>query len=88
MTPEIGITGTPVIDLSNLPCSWSPRPKKQIWSHTLTTFYQTLHELDLRTGIDRAIPRRITAMRSGSGPDRWPECHTSIPWSKDSAPRC
>jgi hypothetical protein len=35
-------------------------------THT-TTFYQTLHEIDLHTGIDKVIPRRITATAGGVG---------------------
>ncbi len=67
MTPEIGITGTPVIDLSNFTMYLVAKTKEtNLLAHT-TTFYQTLHELDLHTGVDRVIPRRISATTLGIG---------------------
>jgi outer membrane protein assembly factor BamB len=67
MTPEIGITGTPVLDLSSNTMYLVAKTKEiNLVTHT-TTFYQTLHELDLHTGIDRVIPRRISATAAGIG---------------------
>lgn len=67
MTPEIGITGTPVIDTSNNTMYLVAKTKEtDLTTHT-TTFYQTLHEIDLHTGIDKVIPRRITATSAGIG---------------------
>jgi outer membrane protein assembly factor BamB len=67
MTPEIGITGTPVIDLPNNTLYLVAKTKETDLITHVTTFYQTLHELDLHTGIDRVIPRRITASTLGIG---------------------
>jgi hypothetical protein len=67
MTPEIGITGTPVIDTSTNSIFMVAKTKEvDLLAHT-TSFYQTLHELDLRTGVDRVIPRRISAQTMGIG---------------------
>jgi hypothetical protein len=79
MTPEIGITGTPVIDLPNLLMFLVTKTKEtNLTTHT-TTFYQTLHELDLHTGSDRALPRRITATALGIGSGSLAGVHTFDP---------
>ena len=79
MTPEIGITGTPVIDLANFTMFLVAKTKQtDLVAHT-TTFYQTLHELDLHTGSDRAIPRRITATALGIGSGSLAGVHTFDP---------
>ena len=67
MTPEIGITGTPVIDQANNAMYLVTKTKEvNLQVHT-TTYYQTLHQIDLRFGIDRVIPRRITGTFDGIG---------------------
>ena len=61
MTPEIGITGTPVVDTSTNSMYMVAKTKEvDLRAHT-TNFYQTLHELDLRTGVDPRYTARITA---------------------------
>jgi hypothetical protein len=67
MTPEIGVTGTPVVDVATNAMYVIAKTKEtNLTTHT-TTYYQTLHAIDIRYGIDRVIPRRITAMASGNG---------------------
>ena len=67
MTPEIGITGTPVIDVPNNVMYFVAKTKEIDLRIHQTVFYQTLHEVDIRTGVDRVIPRRITATAAGIG---------------------
>ena len=50
-----------------VPCIWLPRRKVyDSVSHT-TSFYQTLHALDVKTGQDKVAPVRITATSPGNG---------------------
>ncbi len=67
MTPEIGITGTPVIDTSSNIMYLVTKTKERNLQLGTTTFYQTLHGLDIRTGAERTIPRRISATAHGNG---------------------
>ena len=68
LVPEIGITGTPVIDPSNNTMYLVAKTKEYDARTKTTTFYQTLHALDIRSGIERGvIPHRITAKAAGNG---------------------
>jgi PQQ enzyme repeat len=67
LVPEIGITGTPAIDLSAKRLYVVAKTKVyDVRSHT-TTFYQTLHVLDIRTGFETFPPLRIRATYPGTG---------------------
>ena len=68
LVPEIGITGTPVIDPSKNTMYLVAKTKEYDARTKTTTFYQTLHALDIRSGIERGvIPHRITAKAAGNG---------------------
>jgi PQQ enzyme repeat len=67
LVPEIGITGTPAIDASANRLYVIAKTKVyDVRSHT-TTFYQTLHVLDIRTGFETFPPQRISATFPGTG---------------------
>ncbi len=67
LTPDIGVTGTPVIDRGVLPYG---RIYVVAMSKTAgsTTYFQRLHALDLATGQDVQAPVTIQASYPGSGP--------------------
>jgi hypothetical protein len=67
MTPEIGITGTPVIDTTTNTMYLVTITKQFNLVTQTTTFQQTLHGLDIRTGKDKAIPHTISAVAQGTG---------------------
>jgi hypothetical protein len=67
MTPEIGITGTPVIDTATNTMYLVTITKQFNLVTQTTTFQQTLHGLDIRTGKDKAIPHTISAVAQGTG---------------------
>ena len=56
--PEIGITGTPVIDTSSSTIYVVARTKETQSGEPV--FYQRLHALDLKTGQDKVTPTTIT----------------------------
>ena len=58
ITPEIGITGTPVIDTGNNTIYLVARTKET--GNGQTTFHQQLHALDLATGRDKLAATDIT----------------------------
>ena len=65
--PEIGITGTPVIDTPTGTMYLVAKTKQyDSLTHT-TTFYQTLHALDIKTGLDKVAPVPISATYPGNG---------------------
>jgi hypothetical protein len=67
LVPEIGITGTPAIDVSANRLYVIAKTKVyDVRAHT-TTFYQTLHVLDIRTGFETFPPQRIHAKFPGTG---------------------
>src|ERR1035441_390542 len=67
LVPEIGVTGTPVID-STTGTMYLVAKTKQLDTVTHTTsFYQTLHALDIKTGRDKVAPLPITATSPGNG---------------------
>jgi hypothetical protein len=67
LVPEIGITGTPVIDLSRNNLYVVARTKVTDTQTGAEGFYETLHALDLGTGADSITPQIITASVPGSG---------------------
>ncbi len=67
LKPEIGITGTPVIDTATNTL-YVVAETKQINNLTqVTTFYHTLHAIDIRTGLDQVSPHTIIAVARGTG---------------------
>jgi hypothetical protein len=67
LVPEIGITGTPVIDLARNTLYVVARTKVVDTQTDQTQFYATLHALDLKTGADNITPQVITARVPGTG---------------------
>jgi hypothetical protein len=67
MVPEIGITGTPVIDATAGTMYLVAKTKVDDSVGHTTSFYQTLHALDVKTGQDKVAPVRITATYPGNG---------------------
>jgi hypothetical protein len=66
MKPEVGITGTPVIDLASKTMYLVARTKEV--SGGSTKFVQKVHELDITTGVDKAnSPVIIQASAPGNG---------------------
>ncbi len=67
LVPEIGITGTPAID-TTAGTMYLVTKTKQYDSLTRTTsFHQTLHALDIKTGTDKVAPLQISATFPGNG---------------------
>ncbi|MGB8771891.1 MAG: hypothetical protein WCC92_19915 [Candidatus Korobacteraceae bacterium] len=67
LVPEIGITGTPAIDTTTGTLYLVAKTKQyDSLTHT-TTFYQTLHALDVKTGLDKVAPHPISASVHGNG---------------------
>jgi hypothetical protein len=67
LVPEIGITGTPAIDTSTNTLYVVAKTKEYNVQTQQTTFYLTLHALDITTGVDEVPPQRINAMAAGVG---------------------
>ena len=67
LAPEIGITGTPVIDLASNELFVVANTKEHDLRAQTTTFFQTLHALDIRTGMERNPPHRIVGRVPGTG---------------------
>jgi hypothetical protein len=67
LTPNNGVTGTPVVDRGMLPYG---RIYMVAMSKTTDTgtYYQRLHALDLSTGLDVQTPVTIQASYPGAGP--------------------
>lgn len=67
LVPEIGITGTPVINVATN-TMYVVVETKEINTRThLTNFYHRLHALDIRTGHDVVSPHIITGSARGTG---------------------
>ncbi len=67
LVPEIGITGTPAIDTTSGSMYLVAKTKQyDSLTHT-TSFYQTLHALDITTGKDKLTPVQISATSRGNG---------------------
>src|SRR5271167_943459 len=67
LVPEIGITGTPVIDTATGTMYLVAKTKVYDSIAHTTTFYQTLHALDIKTGLDKVAPLPISATYPGNG---------------------
>src|SRR5271167_1783484 len=67
LVPEIGITGTPAIDVSANRLYVIAKTKVYDVRSRTTNFYQTLHVLDIRTGLETFPPQRIHATFPGTG---------------------
>ncbi|MGD0930423.1 MAG: hypothetical protein ABR902_07220 [Candidatus Korobacteraceae bacterium] len=67
LVPEIGITGTPVIDTATNTLYVSVETKQYNLQNQAKTFHHTLHALDITTGLDKVAPRNITALARGIG---------------------
>lgn len=69
LEPEIGITSTPVIDLTSNEIYMVAKTKELFG--TIYVFYQRMHVLDIRTGVenlsDRYFGAPITATTPGTG---------------------
>jgi hypothetical protein len=65
IAPEIGITGTPVIDTTSATIYVVVRTKET--QSGATVFYQRLHALDLSTGQDKVPPTTITTPPDPAG---------------------
>ncbi len=67
LVPEIGITGTPAMDTTTGTMYLVAKTKQyDAVTHT-TSFYQTLHALDVKTGLDKVAPHIISATAHGNG---------------------
>jgi len=67
LSPEIGITGTPVIDTLTGTMYLVARTKVYNNQTKQTSFYHTLHALDITTGLDKVTPQQIAATTLGTG---------------------
>lgn len=67
LVPEIGITGTPVIDVPNNEMFLIANTKEFNAVTQTTQYFQTLYALDIRTGGLRNPPRRVAAQAAGTG---------------------
>jgi len=67
LVPEIGITGTPVINVMTNTLYVSAETKKYNPRTQTTVFYHTLHALDIRTGLDQVPPHNIAGSAPGNG---------------------
>ncbi|MGB9257653.1 MAG: hypothetical protein WCC25_22650 [Candidatus Korobacteraceae bacterium] len=67
LVPEIGITGTPVIDTATNTMYVVVETKEINALTHLTSFYHRLHALDIRTGRDVVSPHIITGSAKGTG---------------------
>ncbi len=67
LVPEIGITATPVIDASTKTMYLITKTKEYNTFTRTTTFYQTLHAVDVTTGKDKVPYKRIAATAPGNG---------------------
>jgi hypothetical protein len=67
LVPEIGITGTPAIDATTGTMYLVAKTKTYDALTQTTSFNQTLHALDVKTGRDKVPPLVITATSPGNG---------------------
>ncbi|HZL66049.1 MAG TPA: hypothetical protein VFC29_01830, partial [Candidatus Limnocylindrales bacterium] len=67
LVPEIGITGTPAIDTTSGTMYLVAKTKQYDTITHTTSFYQTLHALDIKTGKDKVTPLPISATSPGNG---------------------
>ena len=67
IAPEIGITGTPVIDTTSSTLYVLAITKEYNARTQTTTYHQKLHALDLASGADKVPPQEISATAPGNG---------------------
>jgi hypothetical protein len=67
LIPEIGMTGTPVIDTTTNTLYVSVETKEYTPQNQAKTFHHRLHAVDITTGLDKVPPRNITAAVRGIG---------------------
>ncbi|HTZ90055.1 MAG TPA: hypothetical protein VMA71_06935 [Alloacidobacterium sp.] len=67
LVPEIGITGTPVIDTASNEIFLVAKTKQHNLITGATSFFQTLYALDIRTGALRNPPHEVIATAHGTG---------------------
>lgn len=67
LTPEIGITGTPVIDVPNNKIFLVTKTKEKDLTTGHISYFQTVYALDIRTGALRTVPRRVAGTFPGTG---------------------
>ncbi|HKD86644.1 MAG TPA: hypothetical protein VKB58_17985 [Terriglobales bacterium] len=67
LVPEIGITGSPVIDTSTNTLYVVAKTKETNTQTHLTIFYHRVHALDITTGRDKVSPRAVIAIARGNG---------------------
>ncbi|MGA2905016.1 MAG: hypothetical protein ABSD98_14380, partial [Candidatus Korobacteraceae bacterium] len=67
LVPEIGITGTPVIDAATNTLYVMVETKEYNPQTGITNFYHRLHALDITTGLDTLPPHTVIAVAPGSG---------------------
>lgn len=67
LTPEIGITSTPVINTTTNTMYVVVETKETNARLHTTNYYHRLHALDIRTGRDQLAPHTITASVKGTG---------------------
>jgi outer membrane protein assembly factor BamB len=67
INPEIGISSTPVIDLNTNTMYLVAKTKETNVNFKTSSFFQTIHALDIRNGVERTPPRRIMASAPGNG---------------------
>jgi hypothetical protein len=67
LVPEIGITGTPVIDTASKTMYVSAETKVYNPINQTTIYYHIVHALDITTGLDKVSPRVVAARVQGTG---------------------
>jgi len=67
LVPEIGITGTPVIDTTTNTLYVSAETKEYSPQTQVTSFRHKLHALDITTGLDKVPYRNMNAVARGNG---------------------
>ncbi|MGA2371084.1 MAG: pyrrolo-quinoline quinone [Candidatus Korobacteraceae bacterium] len=67
LVPEIGITGTPVIDTTTNTLYVSVETKEYNPQTQSKAFRHRLHALDITTGLDKVTPHGISAVVKGNG---------------------
>jgi hypothetical protein len=67
LVPEIGITGTPVIDTTTNTLYVVAETKQYNPVNNAKSFVHTLHAVDITTGLDKASPHNIVAVARGIG---------------------
>jgi outer membrane protein assembly factor BamB len=67
ISPEVGITGTPAIDLATNTMYVLAITKDYNPQTRIATFNQTLHALDIRSGADKVTPHHVTGLARGTG---------------------